>query len=421
MFRISDITHRFSERLGFAPKRSEESKSSKCIWFHAASVGEVNTLKPLVEELQKSTPVLNIAVSTNTKAGRGTAESSFPQSTIFYLPFDSSLFVGNALRRIKPDLLVLVEQEIWPNLILSAKKYNVPVIIINGRITDRSLHRYVNLLQKLPYNRIIRKVIGSLDKVCVQNNSYAERFGLIGVSPSKIFVTGNMKYDIGRNSKCQNPNDKYPTSDYRELFGIGNTTFVIVAGSTHPPEEEFLLETYQKLIVSHTQEIKLIIAPRHLERLNEVEHLIARHGFNSYKRSGLNGSTTPSKNSVIILDTFGELDKVYAIASVVFVGGTVAKRGGHNLIEPASLGKPIFAGGSLHNFQDIADELIAVGAAKIVKSSGELSENISALISQPDKLSAVGQAGVFIVEKGSGAAKRNAVVIREMLYNSLQT
>ena len=374
--------HRLGERFGRLP---ENAQGARTLWIHCASVGEVNVARPVVQRIQKAHPGLSIHVSTTTMAGRENAEKSFPGARIAYYPLDLTGSVRRALRRVRPAGVVLVELEVWPNFIRRCAKEGVPVVVINGRMSERSFPRYRR------FRGLFGPAFRSLSAVGAQNEATAEKMRAFGVEP---VVTGNLKYDA---AIAFDPAEA--GREWRERLGLGDAP-VLVAGSTHDPEERILLDTYKRLR-ERIPALRLILAPRHLERVGEVEKGVEAAGLRCYKRSQL--SPGFQADGVILLDTVGELARVYAAATAVFIGGTFCARGGQNMLEPAALGKPIVSGPSLSSFEDIARTLVESGGMAVLDNPIDLARAAGELLADPAKAARIGEKCLEAVKSGRGA------------------
>ena len=387
--------HRLGERFGGAPARTGESRT---LWVHCSSVGEVNVARPLVQRLKAAHPDLAFHVSTMTPAGRENAEKVFPEATVSYVPLDFTFAVGRALRRLRPAALLLVELEVWPNLVRGCAKRGVPVVVVNGRMSERSFGRYRSL------GWYFRPVFRRLKAVGVQNEVYAGRLREMGVEPA---VTGNLKYDAAL------PFDAAEAErEWREKLGVGDAP-VLVAGSTHDPEERVLLETYKRLRQGFPR-LRLVLAPRHLERAGEVQKLVEAADLKCYKRTQL--SPGLPDDGVILLDTVGELARVYAAATAVFIGGTFSSRGGQNMLEPAALGKPIVSGPSLSNFADISRALVEAGGMRVLDNPVELAFALGELIGDPALAKSAGEKARDAVRSGRGAIDATVGLVEETIF-----
>jgi 3-deoxy-D-manno-octulosonic-acid transferase len=382
--------HKLGERFG-----GVTPSEKKTLWIHCASVGEVNLAKPLVARLRKSHPELAFHVTTVTLAGRVNAEKSFPDARVSYFPLDFGGSVRRAIRRIKPVGVVLIELEVWPNFVRRCAAENVPVAVVNGRMSERSFGRYRF------WGWYFRSVFRRLSAVGVQDDIYAGRLREMGASP---VVTGNLKYDaaIGFDPAAEE-------RTWREQLALGDAP-VIVAGSTHDPEERILLETFKKLQKA-VPGVRLILAPRHLDRLAEVQKAVEAAEMKCYKRTQL--SPAGPSDGVVLLDTVGELSRVYSAATAVFIGGTFCARGGQNMLEPAALGKPVVSGPSLTNFEEIARTLVAAGGMRVIDNPVDLAGALAELLRDPARAREIGARSVETVKSGRGALDRTMDLIEQ--------
>jgi 3-deoxy-D-manno-octulosonic-acid transferase len=386
------------ERLGGIPKREGDGP---CLWIHCASVGEVTLAKPLVDELRKRRPDLSFQFSTTTPAGRDVARKTWPKDRVHHFPLDLSFAVRRSLRAARPTAVVLVELEVWPNFIRIAEKRGVPVAIVNGRISHRSHRRYRRFVA------YFRSIFRRVSKAGMQTREYADRVSELGIPGQRVVVTGNLKYDARLDF------DPLATAEeVRGAFGLQAEHPLLVAGSTHDPEEKILVETYRRILQTYPK-LRLLIAPRHIDRAPEVRKIVEDAGFLVALRSELRGP--PPNDRVLVLDTVGELAQVYSAADAVFIGGTFCERGGQNMLEPAALGKPIVSGPSLENFREIADRLVEAGAMKVVDNPIDLGMAVGSLIKEPALAAKAGLKGKDVVESGRGALKATADLVCGLL------
>ena len=394
----------FPERLGKLPPRPGDRP---CLWIHCASVGEVTLAKPLVEELRKRRPDLEFQFTATTPAGRDVARKTWPDDRVHHFPLDVSFAVRRALRAVRPEAIVLVELEVWPNFIRIAEKRGVPVAIVNGRISHRSHRRYRRFVA------YFRSIFRRISRAGMQTREYADRVRELGIPGNRVHVTGNLKYDARLTF------DPLETAaEVRDAFGLQAEHPLLVAGSTHDPEEKILVETYRRILQTYPK-LRLLIAPRHVDRAPEVRKIVEAGGFPVALRSELDGP--PPNDRVLILDTVGELAQVYSAADAVFIGGTFCARGGQNMLEPAALGKPIVSGPSLENFRDIADRLVAAGAMKIVDNPIDLGMAVGSLVKEPALAVKAGLKGKDVVESGRGALAATADLVVDLLPNPKHT
>lgn len=394
-------------RGGFVPQRFGERPA---IWIHAVSMGEINAAKPLVERLRQQLPFHEIYVSTNTDTGYDRALTLFGADNVFFSPFDFSFCVGRALRRLRPALLILMELEVWPNLLDLARENQIPVAIVNGRVTERGFARYKLL------GPLVRRIFARLSLVLAQDDEYRRRFVELGVDPSRVIVTGSLKWDGAALA------DAIPAQDeLARAMGIDPVKPLLVAGSTGDEiEEEAVIRAYQQLR-GHWAEMQLAIIPRKPERFDQVAKLINARGFFTVRRSEFpDGSTPPGKfvgaRPVAYLgDTMGELRKFYGLATVVFVGRTLVPLGGSDVMEVAALGKPIVIGPHVHNFADAVAKLMSAGAAVQVDKPERLAGIIDQVLSDKGKLDQMAGAAREVVRVNQGATRRTATHLCDLL------
>jgi 3-deoxy-D-manno-octulosonic-acid transferase len=394
----------FLLRLGILPK---DIQLNNPIWIHAVSVGEVMAIKELVKELKKVYPTKKFVISTVTPTGNKIAVGiAGKEDFVTYLPLDFSFIVRRSLNRIKPSLFIIAETEIWPNLITQLYKRKIPLILVNARISDRAFSGYRKI--KL----LVKPVLEKLSLFCAQTDRDAQRFQALGVPREKIRVTGNMKFDT------TDYTDKRITdyTDYKTKLGLKDNEKILVAGSTHPGEEEIILGVYKKLL-DEFSDARLLIAPRHPERSGEVQNIVIKYGFNPLRVSQFASLPVCQLNrpAVFILDTIGELLSFYAIADIVFVGGSLSKKGGHNILEPATGAKPILFGPYMFNFRDIAELFLDNRAAVQVNSQEELKIKIKELLSKPEEAADLGRRGRDLISKNRGATQRTLDIIKRVI------
>ena len=363
----------------------------------------------LVEELRKAYPGKKFVISTVTVTGNKIAQAIAKQGDLVtYLPLDLSFIVRSVIDRLTPSLFVIAETEIWPNLISYLYRKNIPVVTVNGRVSNASFRGY--LIIKFLLKSILEKV----SLFCVQTERDADRLMRLGVSKDKIKITGNMKFDIKDytdfKKTCLPAGRDY--TDYRSKLGLDSKDKLWVAGSTHAGEEEIILNVYKELQMDFP-DLKLLIAPRHPERSKDIGETVSRFGFNSVFVSTLpHKCSTCIPKSVFILDTIGELISFYAIADIVFVGGSLIKKGGHNILEPASRALPVLFGPHMFNFGDIADLFLRNKAAIMVNNKEELKTNITYLLNNPDRIIELGKHAKQVILQNQGATRRNVEYIK---------
>jgi len=401
-FFIQKIRKGLKERLGFLNEKAKRIREGNPIWAHAASVGEVVAVGNLIRAFKNKWPDYNFVISTLTSTGQAMAKKVIPDARgCVYFPLDFSCVVRRVLDTIKPKMFIIAETELWPNFIKEAKKRAIPIMVANGRISMNSFRKYK--LVKF----FMKRVLENIDLFIMQSHLDAERIISLGADASRVTVTGNLKFDVGTDILLHQAN-----------LNLEENRVIFVAGSTHRGEEETILNVYREISKSYSN-IVLILAPRHPQRVTEVERLLNSRNFKFAKRTNL---TFPfqanSLNGIVLLDTIGELTRFYALAKIVFVGGSLVPAGGHNILEPASLGKGVLFGPYMGNFEEIAQAFISKGAGKVVCNGEELLKSILELLSHPEELEAMGRAALEIIEAHKGAAEKSAMLAKDLLVRS---
>lgn len=393
------------QRMGYLPV-SFNLDAEESIWVHAVSVGEVLSVRPVLAELRTRYPGLRLFLSTTTLSGQQLARATLTDlDGVFFFPFDFGLIVRRTLDQVKPRLFVMVETEIWPNLLRECRRRGIATILVNGRISHRSFPRY-RLLAPL-----FRRVLGNVDRFCVQGEETERRLVALGADPSRVTVTGSLKFDSLDPSV---PPGRGPARVMR-FFRVAPNRPVLVAGSTIKGEEEPVIRAFNRVRTTTAgQGALLVIAARHPERFDDVERLCRQEGLRTVRRSELPIDADPRADAVI-LDTIGELAQLYQIATVVFVGGSLVPAGGHNILEPAAHGKPIVFGPHMENFGEIAREFLAHDAAVRVPSERDLYEAILALMGDSVRRARLGAAARALVQANRGAKDKTLAVIAEVL------
>ena len=393
------------QRLGYLPI-TFNLDGEESIWIHAVSVGEVLTARALVADLKTRYPRLRLFLSTTTITGQQVARRSVPQvDAIFYFPFDFAFIVRRTLNIVKPRAFVMMETEIWPNLLRICRARGVKTVVINGRISSRSYPRY--RLIKL----FFRHVLADVDRFCMQSEESARRLIDLGADPAKVTVTGSLKFD-----SLQMPppvSHGKPRERVLRFFRFSPNRVVVVAGSTVRGEEAAVLRAFGRIKPTMPGALA-ILAPRQPERFGEVERLARDDGFTTVRRSDLPIDAEP-RADVVVLDTLGELAQLYQLATAVFVGGSLMDHGGHNILEPAIFGKPIVFGPYMQNFKEIADTFLSNDAAVQVHSDRELEEAMLALVTDPVRRASLGAAARALVEANRGAKDKTLAVIADLL------
>lgn len=391
------------QRLGWLPL-SFNLDADDSIWVHAVSVGEVLTARPLLQELRTRYPKLRIYLSTTTRTGQELARRHQADvDGVFYFPFDWTFAVRRTLDVVRPRLFVMMETELWPNLLRECRARGVKTVLVNGRISYRSFPRY-RLVKPL-----FRRVLEHVDAFCVQGEETQRRLVELGADPARITVTGSLKFDALQVV----PTPGRGPDRVLRFFRVPAHRPVLVAGSTLRGEDEAVIRAFNRVRTSGSNAL-LVIAARHPERFDEVERLCRHEGLSTVRRKALPIDAEPRADAVI-LDTIGELAQLYQIATAVFVGGSLVPAGGHNILEPALFGKPIIFGPFMENFAEIAELFLASGAAIQVHNDRELDDAVMALMNDPVRRARLGAAARALVDANRGAKGRTLAVVTRLL------
>lgn len=403
-FRHRKYVGSLSQRLGFLPLSVNVDREPS-IWVHAVSVGEVLTTRALVQDLKDRYPHLKLFLSTTTLTGQQVARSRVPRvDGVFYFPFDLPWVVARTLNLLQPKLFVMMETEIWPHLLRQCRTRGIRTILVNGRISGRSYPRY-----RLA-RRFFRRVLADIDVCCMQSAESARRLVEIGADRARVSVTGSLKFDsmdwaAGVAARGQDR--------VLRFFRVPEQRLVLIAGSTLRGEEPPVFAAFHRLRLAHPGAL-LVVAPRHPERFGEVEQRARDEGFRVVRRTDLPIDADP-RADVVILDTIGELGRLFQVATLAFIGGSLVDAGGHNILEHAVFGKPIVFGESMHNFAEIADSFLSAGAAVQVRSAAELTSVLVDLAADPVRRASLGAAARALVEANRGARDRTLTAIDALL------
>ena len=393
------------QRLGYLPV-SFNLDAEASIWIHAVSVGEVLSVRPVVAELRRRYPSLRVFVSTTTMSGQQVARRSVTDADgVFYFPFDWVFTVRRTLDIVRPRLFVMVENEIWPNILRECRARDIRTIVVNGRISRRSFPRY-RLIR--PF---FRRVLADIDRFCVQGEETAARLLALGAEAARVTITGSLKFDSLDAGALPG---RGPARVLR-FFRVSPNRQVFVAGSTMKGEDEAVIRAFNRVrTAAGSAAPLLVIAARHPERFAEVERLCRSEGLSTMRRSELAIDAEPRCDAVV-LDTIGELAALYQIATAVFVGGSLVPAGGHNILEPALYGKPIVFGPHMENFKEIAETFLANSAAIQIRTGRELEDSVIALLGDPVRRARLGAAARALIDANRGAKDRTLKVIAELL------
>ena len=402
--REKGFVERIRQSLGIFPEHALDKVAKKhCIWVHAASVGEIVATSPLIKEFHKEFPQTPILVSVVTTSGYEMANRIIKDAdAIIYFPLDLPFLAGRVLRRIHPRVFLPVETELWPNFLKTARQMHIPVMMVNGRISDRSVKQYKYL------NSLLTDMIGTVTKFAMQSDIDADYIMRLGAPPELVTVTGNTKFD-------QTYTDVSPEEKAVIIheMGLEKAEGILLAGSTHRGEEDFVLKAFKALREKHDK-AKLVIAPRELLRTQEVIHLCKRAGFTVTTRTKQQ-EKGPQDADIVILDTIGELGKVYSVGDVVYVGGSLITHGGHNILEPAAHGKAIIVGHYMFNFKDTHALFKKREACITVNNAQELANEVVNLFDDEDYRRRLEKETLAIVGENKGASRKSAIILRETL------
>jgi 3-deoxy-D-manno-octulosonic-acid transferase len=409
LIREPGFDERFRQNFGFLPAAALKAVAHKqCLWVHAASIGEIVAASPIIKELRAAFPERPLLVSTVTVTGYEMAKKIMPDvDSIIFFPLDLPLLSSGVVRRIQPGLVVLVETELWPNFLGALETLKVPVVMVNGRISDKSAQRYRYLLS------VLKKMLQSVSLFCMQSALDASYIIALGATKENVVVTGNTKFD-----------QTYTTvtaEEKRQLlaslgFG-GDLSPIFIAGSTHEGEEAAVFEAYLAAKKSIST-LKLIIAPRDIRRAEEVEKIAASYSMFLKRRTVLSKLPPGSDfgcSEAVIIDTIGELGRLYSLGDIIFVGGSLIPQGGHNILEPAAHGKPILVGPQMFNFKESYALLSSRGACLTIHNSQELADKIVELIQDTRTAAAMGQSAAAIMFENGGAARKSVDYLRRFV------
>ncbi|HUG92223.1 MAG TPA: 3-deoxy-D-manno-octulosonic acid transferase [Planctomycetaceae bacterium] len=387
------------------------------LWLHAVSVGEVLQLQQIVRRIREQRPDVEFVISTTTVTGHAVAREKFPDDTVCYFPLDFSWAVRRAIRRVRPAAIVLVELELWPNFILAAKAAGVPLVLVNGRISEQSFRGYRRI------RFLMRRLLGCFETLAVQNETYGRRLVELGARSDNVVITGSIKFDgveTGRNNA--------KTLELRRAFGIADNERVFIAGSTQEPEEGYALDTWLALRPEFP-DLRLILVPRHKERFEAVARLVESRGLALVRRSAGRGSRVKGQGResresrvesvdprpICLLDTLGELAACWGLADVAFVGGSLTTRGGQNMIEPAAYGAAVLFGPDTRNFRDVVELLLSHGAARVVQDAGDLTRTVRELLTDSQAASRQGQIAQQLVLAQQGATAKTVSLVLDSI------
>ncbi|MEN6576667.1 MAG: 3-deoxy-D-manno-octulosonic acid transferase [Phycisphaerales bacterium] len=395
----------WAQRFG---KVSRKDPRKRCIWLHAVSMGEVNAAKTLVAEIERQFADCEIVISTTTDTGYAQADKVFGRKwQVFYFPFDVSWIIRRAFNRLNPSICLLMELEVWPNFIFTAHERHIPVVVLNGRISDRSFSRYRRI------KCVTRTFFSRIDRVLAQTEQYAERFRELGCPAERVLVTSSLKYDTAQVADRVEGDEALA-----QQLNLGGAK-LWVAGGTGNDEEKIVLDVYKSLIQeSAFGGLRLAIVPRKPERFDEVAQLVEQMGFSLVRYSRLKGTSTKAPDdarAIILGDTMGDLRKFYSLAEIIFVGRTLVPMGGSDMMEAAALGRCTLFGPHAFNFRHTVEVLLEGRGAIEVKNGDDLLATMRKCLSDPAYAKAVAEAGQEIIRQNQGATARTMEVLRSLL------
>lgn len=398
----------FWQRFGYLPQFIKDTRP--VLWIHCVSVGEAQAARPLVKEIKGQFPNLRLIVSTTTKTGQKLARDAFKETAeaVFYFPFDWKFTVRRAFKHFNPQIVLLMETELWFNFLDEARQRSVLIALVNGRLSEKSFQRYSYI------KKFMRRVLRRVDLALMQTQSDAKRLMQLGIRPTKVKVTGNIKFD--------QPIEKSDlTGILGERFAISPDSPLIVAASTHAPEEKWILQAFQEIRKkSIGKSARLLIAPRHPERFQEVAELIEKTGF-SWSRRSAAPSLNDKTAEIILLDSIGELRAVYPLAEIVFVGGSLIPHGGQSILEPALAGKAIVTGFYTMNFSAVVQEflqtkaLIQLPKTDEKKIVGQIAEVFTELLQDAERRERLAKNAFAVMEKNRGATTKTIEYLQSFL------
>lgn len=393
-----------SQKLGAVPHELRTNRAEQGpLWFHAVSVGEFNAVWPLIRAIHDEYPLQSILITTTTATGQALAKERAGEfAKIGYFPFDLPWIAGAWLDEVKPAAVLIAETEVWPGFYSQCNDRSIPVIILNGRLSPRSHRRYTKM------RALFGPTFASASLIVTQSEAEASRYRELAGADAPIVVAGNLKYD-GLSAISTAERDQLRTK-----FGIESDSLIIVGGSTHEGEESALLQVFKDLQKA-APSARLILVPRHPERFDRVEETIRQFGFNC--RRYTKDERIESQKDVFLLDTIGQLNRFYSLASVAFVGGTLVKIGGHNLVEPCTYSVPVVCGPHVFKTRDAAQALVSEGALMIAADAGELQSKISTLLQDKGARERAGTAGRRYLDRSQGALARTMDALRARLLD----
>lgn len=388
---------RLGERRGYYPFRLDS-----CLWVHAVSMGEVIAAVPLIKELKQLYPDTPLLVTTMTPTGAQQVKQRFGNDVIHaYIPYDYPGAVSRFFKNMNPRIAIIIETELWPNLVAACKKRSIPICLLNARLSEKSARGYRRI------SWLVKPMLAKINAIAVHAKADADRFIALGAKKENVSISGSIKYDMNVPAGLVEK-----SALLREE--LGRDRFVWIAASTHEGEDEVILSAHEKLLTKNPRAL-LILVPRHPERFDKVETMCSK-SFETLRRSDKDSLAAFGKKVKIYLgDTMGELLLLYGAADVAFVGGSLIKRGGHNLLEPAALSKPVLSGPHVFNFAEISEQLKAGGALVTVTDAVSLASSLAYLSQHPEKCAQYGAAAKKVVDANRGALMKQLAVVHSLL------
>jgi len=377
--------------LGWVPCRRPED--SHVVWLHAVSVGEVNLLQVLLDRLQDCYPSTRFVISTTTATGMRLARQKYSKHTVFYFPIDFSWAIGNAFRRLRPDLMILTELEVWPNLVALANRKRIPITVINGRLSQKSFDGYQKRL------RFVQPTFAGLDLVVAQSSEYALRFEHLGCPKQRVSIAGSIKFDGATLAA-----DAFQVEALQRIIGLQAAETLWVAGSTQGPEEEMVARIWRQL-AQRFPRIRLVIVPRHPERGPAILKQLQGDGLQGRLQSTMSGKETVLPGQILISDTIGQLTAWWSLAKIAMVGGSFGSRGGQNMIEPAAAGAAVCFGPNTWNFSEIVRAMKDSGTARELSGDVDLQNFVKWCLQSPEEAKRMGARARQLVFDSQGAVE----------------
>jgi len=404
LIREQGFGRRLRQSFGLLPSRDMEPVAQKdCIWLHAASVGEIVAASPIIKEIRQAFPEKPVLVSVVTATGYAMARRIITDvDSIIYFPLDLPFISYSVVKRIRPSVFMMVETELWPNFIKALRHFSVPVMMVNGRISDKSVGRYRYL------GSILKNMLATVDKFCMQSTIDAKYIVRLGADPNRVVVTGNTKFDQNYTSVTLKQQQ-----EICQQMGLEHAFPVLVAGSTHKGEEDILLSALQ-IVRKSFPKVKLVIAPRDIMRIEEISDLATSFGFVTNRRTALLEKPS-NKHDVVLLDTIGELGKIYSVGTIIYVGGSLVAHGGHNILEPAAHGKPILVGPHMFNFKDTYALFSERQACITVDDTATLADKILYILNNEEVRLHMSRESLTIIDENRGAARKSMIYLRQLI------